>query len=149
MKVAELEASLGQWEPSLLRDLTDNRQLVNQFDRECQDAFQGMRTSLSDQFRLTEMYEQQVNDRNEEFQIKVFDNVLVTLEKERDLMEKDMTSQIIEFNMKVHQEAQQLDSTVKSELHALREELDREKQEREAYDQSLLESVSHFLLNLQ
>ena len=38
------------------------------------------------------MYEQQVNDRNEEFQIKVFDNVLVTLEKERDLMEKDMTS---------------------------------------------------------
>ena len=149
MKVAELEASLGQWEPSLIRDLTDNRQLVNQFDRECQDAFQGMRTSLSDQFRLTEMYEQQVNDRNEEFQIKVFDNVLVTLEKERDLMEKDMTSQIIEFNMKVHQEAQQLDSTVKSELHALREELDREKQEREAYDQSLLESVSHFLLNLQ
>ena len=108
-----------------------------------------MRTSLSDQVRLTEMYEQQVNDRNEEFQIKVFDNVLVTLEKERDLMEKDMTSQIIEFNMKVHQEAQQLDSTVKSELHALREELDREKQEREAYDQSLLESVSHFLLNLQ
>jgi|LauGreDrversion4_2_1035121.scaffolds.fasta_scaffold33147_8 hypothetical protein len=73
MLVADLEAKLGEWEPQILRDLTDNRQLVNQFDRECSEAFQGMRNSLSDKFRLTEMYEQQVNDRNEEFNNKVFD----------------------------------------------------------------------------
>lgn len=34
-QVAALQENLAQWEPALLRDLTDNRQSVNRFDREC------------------------------------------------------------------------------------------------------------------
>lgn len=146
--VSELESSLAEWEPRILRDLTENRQLVNAFDRECAEAFQTMRGSLSDKYRLTEMYEQQVAERNEEFAAKVFDDVLVAVERERDDMEKEMTSRVVQFNLGVRQKAQELDATVKGELHALREELERERAERQAYDQSLLDSVSTFLTNL-
>lgn len=45
-KVGEIENNLNEWEPKLLKDLTDNRAKINQFDTECQDAFQGMRISL-------------------------------------------------------------------------------------------------------
>lgn len=37
----------------------------------------------------------------EELDSKVFEEVLVAVEKERDLMEKDMTQKIVEFNFKV------------------------------------------------
>lgn len=87
-------------------------------------------------------------ERNEEFASKVFDDVLVAVERERDDMEREMTSRVVQFNLGVRQKAQELDATVKSELHALREELERERAERQAYDQSLLDSVSHFLTNL-
>lgn len=87
-------------------------------------------------------------ERNEEFASKVFDDVLVAVERERDDMEREMTSRVVQFNIGVRQKAQEFDATVKSELHALREELERERAERQAYDQSLLDSVSHFLTNL-
>ena len=63
-------------------------------------------------------------------------------------MEKDMTARIVSFNLRVEKEAQSLDATVKAELHGLREELQREREERQEYDQSLLDSVSSFLTNL-
>jgi|LauGreDrversion4_2_1035121.scaffolds.fasta_scaffold33147_7 hypothetical protein len=63
-------------------------------------------------------------------------------------MEKDMTARIVSFNLRVVKEAQSLDATVKAELHGLREELQREREERQEYDQSLLDSVSSFLTNL-
>ena len=47
-----------------------------------------------------------VTDRSEELEVKVFDEELVKLEKERDKMEKDMTEKILEFNFRVHQEAE-------------------------------------------
>jgi len=49
-------------------------------------------------------------------------------------MEKEMTQRIIEFNFKVHEEAQKLDAEVKSELNGLREELYRERELRAADD---------------
>lgn len=63
-------------------------------------------------------------------------------------MEKEMTQKIIEFNFKVHQEADLLDQTVKSELNGLREEIERERVERLNNDQALLESVTQFLISL-
>jgi hypothetical protein len=60
-----------------------------------------MRLSLQDQFRKTEQYEQKVADRCMEFEIRVFENELVSLENDRDLKEKDMTQKILEFNFKV------------------------------------------------
>lgn len=53
-----------------------------------------------------------------------------------------MTQKIVEFNFYVHEQAEQLDATVKTELHALRVELERERAERSAHDQALLESVT-------
>lgn len=57
-------------------------------------------------------------------------------------MEKDMTHKIVEFNFKVHKESEILEATVKAELHGLREELERERSERVANDQALLNSVT-------
>ena len=93
-----------------------------------------MRVSLQDQFRKTEQYEQKVADRCLEFESRVFENELVNLENDRDLKEKDMTQKILEFNFKVKQEADQLDATVKNELHGLREEIERETTERMTND---------------
>ena len=93
-----------------------------------------MRSSLQDQFHKTEQYEQKVADRCLEFESRVFENELVNLENDRDLKEKDMTQKILEFNFKVKQEADQLDATVKNELHGLREEIERETTERMTND---------------
>lgn len=57
-------------------------------------------------------------------------------------MDKDMTQQIVEFNFKVKSEANLLDESVKNELNALREELEREREERISNDQALLENVT-------
>ena len=69
-----------------------------------------------------------------EFESRVFENELVNLENDRDLKEKDMTQKIVEFNFKVKQEADQLDATVKNELHGLSEEIERETTERMTND---------------
>ena len=69
-----------------------------------------------------------------EFESRVFEQELINLENDRDLKEKKMTQKILEFNFKVKQEADQLDATVKNELHGLREELEREKSERMTND---------------
>lgn len=53
-----------------------------------------------------------------------------------------MTLKIMEFNFKVHQQSEELDSTVKTELNGIREELERERTERVINDQSLLEGVT-------
>jgi hypothetical protein len=89
-----------------------------------------------------------VLERSEELDRKVFEDVLVAVEKERDLMEKEMTQRILQFNFKVKQEANLLDETAKSELNALREELERERIERATSDQALLENVTQFLISL-
>lgn len=60
-----------------------------------------------------------------------------------------MTKRILEFNYKVKEEATRLEDTVRAELNGLREEIDREQLERKANDESLLEGVNNFLLNLQ
>ncbi|TNV73713.1 hypothetical protein FGO68_gene2546 [Halteria grandinella] len=149
-QVTQLEQMLTeQWEPNLLKDLTDNRATVNSFDKECQDAFTTMRLSLQAQFKKTERYEQQVLERSEELDAKVFEDVLVAVEKERDLMEKEMTQKIVEFNFRVKQEAGMLDETVKNELNALREEIERERGERIGSDQAMLQNVTEFLISLQ
>lgn len=64
-------------------------------------------------------------------------------------MEREMTKRILEFNYKVKEEATRLEDTVRAELNGLREEIDREQLERKANDESLLEGVNNFLLNLQ
>ncbi len=69
-----------------------------------------------------------------EFESRVFETELINLENDRDLKEKDMTQKILEFNFKVRQEADQLDATVKNELHGLREEIERETTERMTND---------------
>ena len=108
-----------------------------------------MRNSLQDQYRKTEMYEQKVQTRMEEFETRVFEEDLVRLEKDRDQMEKEMTQKIIEFNFRVHEDGVKLDQEVKTELYGLRQELLREKQIRAEADQALLKSVTNFLINLQ
>jgi hypothetical protein len=85
----------------------------------------------------------------EEFETRVFEEDLVRLEKDRDQMEKEMTQKIIEFNFKVHEDAVKLDQEVKYELYGLRQELVREQQVRAEADQTLLKSVTNFLINLQ
>lgn len=95
-----------------------------------------MRNTLQEQYRKTEMYEQKVQTRMEEFQAKVFEEELVRLEADRDQIEKDMTQRIIEFNFKVHEESVKLDQEVKSELAGLRTELVRESQVRAEADKA-------------
>ena len=64
-------------------------------------------------------------------------------------MEREMTKRILEFNFKVKEEAIKLEETVRAELNGLREEIDREQFERKTSDESLLEGVRNFLINLQ
>jgi hypothetical protein len=89
-----------------------------------------------------------VVERQEAFTAHVLDDELVALEAERTAFEKEMTRQIVEFNFGVNAEAQLLDATVKAELHALREQLEQEGEERGFQDRALLEGTSRFLLNL-
>lgn len=107
-----------------------------------------MRSSLSEQFKLTEKYEQQVLERSACLEHAVFEEALVGVEAERTAFEKELTRQIVDFNHKVNQQAQLLDATVKAELHALRDQIEGEREERRAQDQGLLQGTTRFLVGL-
>jgi hypothetical protein len=54
----------------------------------------------------------------------------------------------VEFNLRVRKEAQKLDESVKIEVNSLRDELEREQDERARADKALLEIVTQFLVSL-
>jgi hypothetical protein len=93
--------------------------------------------------------EQRLKERMREFgEMKVRRSVMKEWEEQRDFMEGEMISKILEFNMKVREEGDKLEETGKCELSSIREEIDRETKERSKSDNELLEAVNEFLFKL-
>lgn len=63
-------------------------------------------------------------------------------------MEREMAKRIMEFNMKVKEEETKIQEIVKAEVAGIREEIEREENERALADQSMLDAVTNFLSNL-
>ncbi|CDW72863.1 UNKNOWN [Stylonychia lemnae] len=135
------------WEPQLIQSLTDNRSQITQFDMECNSVLGELKTDLAEQYQLTDFFQQKVLDRQSHFNDKVYNQALVQLESDRDQMERELTSKILDFNWKVKEESDKLEEMVKAEISGLMEEIDREKKERIASDQILTQNMQKFMGN--
>eukprot|EP00347_Sterkiella_histriomuscorum_P020996 403335661 len=145
-KVSSIESNLGNWEPKLIQDLTDNRLKINQFDQECNQVINNMKTELALQYEQTDLYQEKVVDREQDFKEKVLQKSLKQLESERDGMERELTRRILEFNWKVKEESDKLEDMVKAEIAGIREEIDREREERQIKDQDLLNGMQRLFV---
>ena len=70
------------------------------------------------------------------------------LEKERNTMERELTSNIMLFNQRVTKHTDDLERGIMKEITGLQTELQKEEKRRTENDQMLLSQVNEFLINL-
>ena len=63
MKLDGFEQELRQWQPEVLKQLTDTKHKIAQFNEATNDSLIDMNSNINEEFRIAETYQQKCNER--------------------------------------------------------------------------------------
>ena len=107
-KLDTFEGGLKDWQPDILRQLTENRQKIQAFNEVTNEAIIDMNSHINDEFKVSQKYKIQCAQRIREIQKTVSDEDLPELTKERDLCEKELMQKVLEFENKTQADGYKL-----------------------------------------